>query len=152
MCVTDAPNYAPVTHTRNKGKAVAPSPRPYTKDTPQRAGGLLGEAMLDLNDVPLDVQLLRIEVLAEALETLLSDVWQRHQGDRLLSRAAVMPTATIENGVLIINARPVAIAPTEDLRHQIRQQNAADCLPYVATNQTPQKTPKPTAGKDFGLD
>ncbi|WP_297076364.1 hypothetical protein [Thermoleptolyngbya sp. M55_K2018_002] len=109
-------------------------------------------AMLDLGEVPLEVQLLRIEVLGEALETLLSDLWQRHQGDRLMTRAAVVPTAAIENGVLIISSRPVAIAPTEDLRQQIRQQNALDCLLLNATNQTPEKSLKPTADKKFGLD
>lgn len=108
--------------------------------------------MLDLNCVPLEVQLLRVEVLGEALETLLSDLWQRHQGDRRMTRAAVVPTATIENGVLIIDSRPVAIAPTEDLRQAVRQQNALDELRKAATNQTPEKSLKSTAGKDFGLD
>lgn len=109
--------------------------------------------MLDLNaELPIEVQLLRIEVLGEALETLLSDIWLRHQGDRLMTRAAVVPTAAIENGVLIISSRPVAIAPTEDLRQAMRQQNADDRLLRIATNQTPEKSLKPTAGKRFGLD
>lgn len=98
--------------------------------------------MLDLDQVPPEVQLLRVEILGEALETLLSDLWQRHQGDRLLSRAAVVPTATIENGVLILGSRPVAIAPTEQLRQAMRRQNALDSLPIAATNQAPKKSPK----------
>jgi hypothetical protein len=74
-----------------------------------------------LTEVPLHVQLLRIQMLSEALETLISDVWERHQGDRLLSRAAVVPTATIENGVLIVGSRAVAIAPSEEMRQRVRQ-------------------------------
>lgn len=108
--------------------------------------------MLDLSEISIEVQLLRVEILGEALETLLSDLWQRHQGDRLLTRAAVVPTAAIENGVLIIGSRPVAIAPTEDLRQAVRQQNALDELLLNATNQTPEKSLKPTADKKFGLD
>ncbi|GAB4474473.1 MAG: hypothetical protein OHK0037_35370 [Elainellaceae cyanobacterium] len=97
---------------------------------------------MDLSEIPVEVQLLRVEILGEAIETLLSDLWQRHQGDRLLHRAAVVPTAELQDGVLIISSRPVAIAPTEDLRQQIRQQNTLDSLLVTATNQAPKKSPK----------
>jgi hypothetical protein len=63
-----------------------------------------------LTEVPLHVQLLRIQMLSEALETLISDVWERHQGDRLMTRAAVVPTAELQGDVLIISSRPVALA------------------------------------------
>jgi hypothetical protein len=122
VCVTNAYILALVTHTESL----------FTKALhgwePSRRSAKPSHTMqqpLDLMNVPTEVQLLRIQMLSEALETLISDVWERHQGDRLLSRAAVVPTATIENGVLIVGSRAVAIAPTEELRQQMRQGEAA---------------------------